>query len=73
MNKQFIEVISKIILVFILFIFICILLIKKFLYFNPSKHFLSIQENFDIVNNQHLHGWFLQNKNSNKVDNKEQH
>jgi fermentation-respiration switch protein FrsA (DUF1100 family) len=67
MNKQFIEFICKISLVFVIFIFISILLIKRFVYFNPSKHFVSIQENFDIVNNQHLHGWFLQNKNSNKV------
>ena len=67
MNKQFIELICKISLVFVIFIFICILLIKRFVYFNPSKHFLPIQENFDIVNSKHLHGWFLQNKNTNKV------
>jgi fermentation-respiration switch protein FrsA (DUF1100 family) len=67
MNKQFIELICKISLLFVIFIFISILLIKRFVYFNPSKHFLPIQENFDIVNNQHLHGWFLQNKKSNKV------
>lgn len=67
MNKQFIELICKISLIFVIFIFISILLIKRFVYFNPSKHFLPIQENFDILNNHHLHGWFLQNKNSNKV------
>jgi hypothetical protein len=67
MNKQFIELICNISLIFVIFIFISILLIKRFVYFSPSKHFLSIQENFDIVNNEHLHGWFLQNKKSNKV------
>jgi len=67
MNKQFIELICKISLVFAVFIFICIILIKRFVYFKPSKDFLTLEENFDIVNNEHLHGWLLQNKNSNKI------
>lgn len=71
MNKEFIKlickIICKIILIFVLFIFICIILIKRFVYFKPLKDFITLEETFDIVNNQHLHGWFLEDKNSNKI------
>lgn len=67
MNKQFIEIMCKIALVFVVFIFICLLLIKRFIYFRPSNHFLPTQEKYDIVNHEHLYGWLLENKNSNKI------
>jgi hypothetical protein len=67
MNKQFIEIISKIFLIFIVFIFICLLLIKRFLYFRPSNNFILTEEKYVIVNHEHLYGWLLENKSSNKI------
>lgn len=67
MNKQFIEIISKIVLILVVFIFICLLLIKRFVYFRPSNHFLPTKEKYHIINHEHLYGCLLENKSSDKI------
>lgn len=59
MNKQLIETIIKVGLIAIVVIFIIILIIKRFIYFRPSSHFLPTKESYKVVKHGHLHGWLI--------------
>lgn len=54
------DIIIKICIYTIVVIFLGILLIKRFLYFRPSRPFLPTTESYKDVKNRHLHGWFLE-------------
>lgn len=67
MNKQLSETLIKACLITSVMIFISILLIKRFVYFRPSSCLLPTQETYKVVRNGHLHGWLLENENSNNI------
>ena len=67
MSKHSVEIGVKILLIFVVIIFIFILLVKRFVYFRPSSTFLQKQEKYQIVKHGHLHGWLLENKQSDKI------
>jgi fermentation-respiration switch protein FrsA (DUF1100 family) len=59
MNKQLTETLIKVGLVIVVIIFVGILIIKRFVYFQPSSHFLPTKEAYKVVRHGHLHGWLL--------------
>ena len=64
---KFNDTIIKIFVVSITILFLAILLIKRFVYFRPSSHFVSTTEPYKIIRNGHLHGWLLESPNSDKI------
>mgnify|MGYP003706712823 CR=1 FL=1 len=67
MNKQLTETLIKGVLIVVVVIIITILLIKRFIYFRPSSHFESTKEAYKPVHHRHLHGWLLENPQSDKI------
>lgn len=67
MNKQTTELLIKIGLITAVVIFIIVLLIKRFIYFRPSSHFINTQEAYKPVHHGHLHGWLLEHDTSDKI------
>ena len=63
MDKHLIELSIKAVLIIVASIFIFILIVKRFLYFRPSLHFLPTRENYQEINNGHLNGWLLPGPN----------
>lgn len=60
MNKKLTEILIKLSLVILVVIFITLMLIKRFVYFKPSSHFLPTKETYKVVRHNHLHGWLLE-------------
>lgn len=54
------ELLIKICIYVIVVVFLCILLIKRFVYFRPSRTFLPTEETYKNIQHRHLHGWFLE-------------
>ena len=48
-------------------LFIALLLIKRFAYFNPCSHFVETRERYLDVHHRNLHGWFLENHTTDRV------
>lgn len=67
MNKQYTDFLIKISVIIIVAIFLAVILIKRFLYFRPSSHFYNTQEPYKVINHGHLHGWLLENPQSEKI------
>lgn len=68
MNKQLTETLIKVSLVTLLVIFVGLLLIKRFIYFRPSSHFLPTQETYKVVRHGHIHAWHIDGDgSSNKI------
>lgn len=59
MNKQLTETLIKVGLIIVVIIFVGLLLIKRFVYFRPSSHFLPTQETYKVVRHGHIHGWHV--------------
>ena len=66
-NKQIGENLLKISLVIIVFIFIILMLIKRFVYFRPSSQFKTTKEVYKVVKYDNLHTWLLENNKSDKI------
>lgn len=60
MDQKTTELCIKIGLITITFIIICILLIKRFVYFRPSRNFVNTVKPYKVFKQGHIHGWFLQ-------------
>lgn len=67
MNKKQKELLIKWILIMLVVFIISILLIKRFLYFRPSSHFMHTKERYKVIQYQHLNIWSFDNPNSFKV------
>jgi pimeloyl-ACP methyl ester carboxylesterase len=68
MDKKIREILVKVSLIFVTVLFIIIILIKRFVYFRPSSHFIQTKEKYRDINHGHLHGWLLENeKESDKI------
>jgi pimeloyl-ACP methyl ester carboxylesterase len=63
MKSSVLDIIFKIILIIIVFIFIITILTKRFLYFSPKHEFLEVQENYDEFKVHNLYGWLIENNN----------
>lgn len=61
------ENLFKIILLCIVSCAIVVMIVKRFVYFNPISKHVSVQENYTQVKIQHLHGWILDNPDSNTI------
>jgi hypothetical protein len=70
MNNHFNEICIKTVIVICAAIFICVLIIKRFIYFRPSSTFLTLnenyKENYKEINQGNLNGWLF-SENSNKI------
>ena len=67
MSKLNETTIVKFFLVIITIFFLAILLIKRFMYFRPSSHFVSTTEPYKTIRVGHLHGWLLESADSDKI------
>jgi pimeloyl-ACP methyl ester carboxylesterase len=67
MNRLVVSYLCKIFIVFALLLLVSVLLIKRFVYFKPSTDFLPIIDTYQEITHQHLHGWLLENKNSDTI------
>jgi pimeloyl-ACP methyl ester carboxylesterase len=67
MEKQLSDILIKSALIILVIIIIALLLIKRFVYFRPSSHFISTKEAYKTVQHNHLHGWLLENPSSEKI------
>lgn len=67
MDKQYTEIFIKVLLTMIVIFFISVLIVKRFLYFRPSFHFNNTEEPYKVINHGHLHGWLLENPQSEKI------
>jgi pimeloyl-ACP methyl ester carboxylesterase len=61
------ETLIKIGLILSAIIFISVLLIKRFLYFNPSSEYIEPRETYQVLQQGHISAWFLKNDVSDKV------
>lgn len=61
------ENIIKVVLVILVLGFVSVCLIKRFVYFKPSSNFVNTQEAYKVVTHGNLHGWLLENTNSDKI------
>jgi fermentation-respiration switch protein FrsA (DUF1100 family) len=61
------ETLIKFILTVTVILIIGILLIKRFLYFRPSSHFMSTKETYKTIRHGNLHGWLLEHPNATKI------
>jgi len=43
------------------------MLVKRFMYFRPTSHFVDTKEKYTEIRNKHLHGWLLPSLNSTKT------
>jgi fermentation-respiration switch protein FrsA (DUF1100 family) len=66
-NKQLIETVFKVVLVILGVLVVIVLLIKRFVYFQPSSHFISTQEAYKTIHHNHLHGWLLEAPGSTRI------
>ena len=66
MNKKS-EICLKVIVIIIVIFFLLVLLIKRFVYFKPTSCFVANKEKYKDINHLNLHGWFLENPQSNRV------
>jgi len=60
------EQLFKTCLLMLTIIFISVLLIKRFIYFQPSSVFIPYKETYQDIYKEDLHGWFIGNKKQNK-------
>lgn len=67
MNRLKTETLVKVGLVVIVALVIIILLIKRFVYFQPSSRFIPTQEAYKPIHHRHLHGWLLEVRDSQKI------
>lgn len=67
MNKYLTESLIKGILIIFVSIIIIVLLIKRFIYFRPSKKFIITKGVYKPIHHKHLYGWLLDNPNSDKI------
>jgi fermentation-respiration switch protein FrsA (DUF1100 family) len=61
------ENIIKVLLVILVLGFVSVCLIKRFVYFKPSSNFVNTQESYKVINHGNLHGWMLENPESDKI------
>ena len=61
------DTLVKTILIIVVFGFIAILIIKRFLYFQPTYEFMYPQAKFEDIVEGGIHAWFLPNPTTNKV------
>jgi pimeloyl-ACP methyl ester carboxylesterase len=61
------ENIIKICLITLVIIIITILLIKRFVYFQPSSTFVPYSETYEDISEGNLHGWFIGEKGAKTV------
>jgi len=61
------EDIIKIILIVIAFLFIVILIVKRFLYFHPSYEFMNHETEFEDIMEGNVHAWFIHGDTSKVV------
>lgn len=54
------ESIIKLGLIILVLIISAVLIIKRFVYFQPTSQFVPTQENYKEVNQGHINGWFLE-------------
>ena len=66
MDNHLFEICIKTLLIIVSAIFICVLIIKRFIYFRPSSNFFQQKENYQEINHGHLNGWLLSEK-SNRI------
>jgi pimeloyl-ACP methyl ester carboxylesterase len=66
-DKLLTEMLIKAALVILVALIVIVLLVKRFIYFQPSSHFISTQEAYKPVRHGHLHGWLLEANGSNKI------
>ena len=57
----------KICLIVLVIIIITVLLIKRFVYFNPSSEFLPYKETYQDISEGNLHGWFAGEKGNKTI------
>lgn len=62
MDTKLKETLIKASLIFMTVLFIFTLLIKRFIYFRPSYHFIQTKEKYLDINHGHLNGWLLENE-----------
>jgi len=67
MDKKLADILIKVFLTSVTILFIFTIVIKRFVYFRPSSHFIQTKETYQNINHGHLHGWLLQNDKSNKI------
>ena len=61
------ENVIKICLIALAVIIISVLLIKRFVYFQPSSDFLPYKETYQDISEGNLHGWFIGNKGTQTI------
>ena len=61
------ENIIKICLITTVVIIITVLLIKRFIYFQPSNEFIPYKETYQDISEGNLHGWFIGEKGNKTV------
>lgn len=61
------ETLLKVILTMTAALVMCILLVKRFVYFRPSSHFMSTKETYKTIRHNNLHGWLLEYPESTKI------
>ena len=59
MNKQLTETLIKVGVVISVILFVGLLLIKRFIYFRPSSHFMPTKEPYKVIHHGHIYGWLL--------------
>ena len=66
-NKMETEDFIKIVLIVLSITIISVLLIKRFMYFNPSTTLLPYKEHYQNITQGNLHGWFIKGSNGKVV------
>jgi pimeloyl-ACP methyl ester carboxylesterase len=61
------ENLIKIALVIFGILLICVLIIKRFVYFKPSSEFLPYSETYQDISEGNLHGWFIGEKGNKTI------
>ena len=67
MEKKIREIFLKICLLLIVLLFIINLLTKRFMYFQPTRDFLSVEETYKVIKHAHLHGWLAEGLPGSKI------
>lgn len=59
------DALLKILIIIGTILFICLLLIKRFVYFRPSNNLIAVPENYEsiYIRPQNIHGYFIQGTN----------
>jgi|UniRef100_A0A6C0IZW6 uncharacterized protein len=62
-----IDIVCKIIFTILVVIFIVTTVVKRFCYFKPIEKYKETQEDYTIFKHNHIVGWLLKNKDSDKI------